>query len=101
MNTKRRQHLQASLSTYLQKEWLTQYKDTGLSAKDLLKVYTDYFEPDNDKKLNGEAPKDVGSAGRGNRGRNRGGRTAPRGGARGVLTLGQKQVPELNAGRCF
>ena len=66
---------QASLSTYLQKEWLTQYSDTGLSAKDLLKVYTDYFEPE-DKKVNGESPKAGGPGGRGSRGRgNRGGRT--------------------------
>lgn len=47
VNSKRRQHLQASLSTYLQKEWLNQYPDTGLSAKDLLKVYQDNFEPEN------------------------------------------------------
>ena len=102
MNTKRRQHLQASLSTYLQKEWLTHYSDTGLSAKDLLKVYTDYFEPE-DKKVNGESPKAGGPGGRGTRGRNRGGRTAASRGGRGALTLGQrqKQVPELNAGAWF
>ena len=46
MNSKRRQHLQASLSTYLQKEWLSHYPDTGLSAKALLKAYQDNFEQD-------------------------------------------------------
>ena len=67
VNTKRRQHLQASLSTYLHKEWLSNYQDTGLSAKALLKVYTDYFEPD-DQKVNGEVPKGA-VGGRGGRGR--------------------------------
>ena len=93
VNTKRRQHLQASLSTYLHKEWLSNYQDTGLSAKALLKVYTDYFEPD-DQKVNGEVPKGA-VGGRGGRGRGRGGRGASRG-ARGVMPIGRNQVPEGN-----
>ena len=93
VNTKRRQHLQASLSTYLHKEWLSNYQDTGLSAKALLKVYTDFFEPD-DQKVNGEVPKGA-VGGRGGRGRGRGGRGASRG-ARGVMPIGRNQVPEGN-----
>ena len=85
--------MQASLSTYLHKEWLSNYQDTGLSAKALLKVYTDYFEPD-DQKVNGEVPKGA-VGGRGGRGRGRGGRGASRG-ARGVMPIGRNQVPEGN-----
>ena len=85
--------MQASLSTYLQKEWLSQFQDTGLSAKALLKVYQDYFEPD-DKKVNGggESPKSSTGAigGRGGRGRGRGGKVQV-----------QRQVPDVNAGKCL
>ena len=90
--------MQASLSTYLQKEWLSQFQDTGLSAKALLKVYQDYFEPD-DKKVNGEPPKGSGAGGGRGRGRSRGGK-----GSRGALPFDgqvQRQVPDVNAGNHF
>ena len=45
---KKQEHLQANLSTYIQKEWLSLYPDTGLSPKNLLKVYLDQFDPDSE-----------------------------------------------------
>ena len=87
VNTKKRQHLQASLSTYLQKEWLSLYPDTGLSPKDLLKVYQDQFEPDS-KDQNG-----ISSRGGPGRGRGRGSRG---GRGRGVFRGRTTSVPNPN-----
>ena len=58
-----------------------------------MKVYTDHFEPDADKKVNGESLKGGPGGGRGSRGRGRG-----RGG-RGATPLGRKQVPDSVAGK--
>ena len=44
VNNKRRQHLQASLSTYLQIEWHKLNRDSKLTGKVLLQAYAQHFE---------------------------------------------------------
>ena len=101
VNTKRRQHLQASLSTYLQKEWQSQNPASTHSAKELLRVYQEYFEPETtSKRANGISPR---GGGRG-RGRGRGsgwGRGGGRGGGRPLAAASKlaAQVPDPNAGQ--
>ena len=88
VNSKRRQHLQASLSTYLQKEWLSHYPDTGLSAKALLKAYQDNFEPDKPASNTNGSPR---GGFRGGPRRGRGGRGGGRGG-RSVASVPEVKV---------
>jgi hypothetical protein len=94
VNTKRRQHLQASLSTYLHKEWLTHYTETRLSPKELLKVYTDHFE---DKEICSPGVKRKGSGQgggfRGFRGRRRGSGRTNLGLGRGPLLPAFSSIP--------
>ena len=46
VNNKRRQHLQASLSTYLQIEWHKQFPDSKLTGRTLLQAYVGHFQSD-------------------------------------------------------
>lgn len=76
VNHKRRQHLQASLSTYLQIEWHKQFPDSRLTGKTLLQAYVEHFETDE----NGHCSNTVSSSrGRGARGGRRGGMRSRRG----------------------
>ena len=76
VNHKRRQHLQASLSTYLQIEWHKQNPDSKITGKYLLQAYVEHFETDeNDHSSNTPTT----FRGRGSRGGRRGGMRSRRG----------------------
>ena len=94
--------MQASLSTYLHKEWQSQYPASTHSAKELLRVYQEYFEPETtSKRANGISPRG-GGRGRG-RGRGsgwgRGGGRPPAGAARSIAAASKLaiRVPDPNA----
>ena len=48
-NKKRRQHLQASLSNYIQREWMSRQQNPSFSAKYLLQVYNKHFNQESAK----------------------------------------------------
>ena len=79
------------MSTYLQKEWLSHYPDTGLSAKALLKAYQDNFEQD--KPING-TPSRGGFRGGPRKPRGRGGGRG-RGGQVAVSRFVPNNVPDI------
>ena len=55
------------MSTYLHREWQTQNPTNSTSAKDLYKIYQDYYEPET-KKPNGNNLRGGGKPNRGGRG---------------------------------
>ena len=69
VNHKRRQHLQASLSTYLQIEWHKNFPDSKLTGKTLLQAYVEHFETDENSH---DSSAVINVRGRGSRGGRRG-----------------------------